>query len=136
MKITIYGKPIAKKRPRFVRKGKFVQAYNDQETEEGRFLLAVKNQVTECLKTPISITCWLGMPRPKNHYRTGKNSGLLKDNVPYFHSKKPDLDNLLKFVFDCLNGIAWQDDSQIAKINAVKAYSEEPRTFILIESIE
>jgi Holliday junction resolvase RusA-like endonuclease len=31
--ITIPGKPIAKKRPRFARRGKFVTTYNDQQTE-------------------------------------------------------------------------------------------------------
>jgi hypothetical protein len=42
--IEIPGKPIAKKRPRFARIGKFVQTYSDQKTEEGRFLWELRRQ--------------------------------------------------------------------------------------------
>jgi len=42
--LKVYGVPIAKKRPRFARRGKFVTTYNDQETEEGKFLLFIREQ--------------------------------------------------------------------------------------------
>ena len=42
--IIIPGKPIAKKRPRFARRGKFVKTYSAQETEEGRTFLEIKSQ--------------------------------------------------------------------------------------------
>ena len=48
------------------------------------------------------------------------------------HTKKPDLDNLIKFVKDCANGILWHDDSQVVTIEAAKLYSEEPETRILL----
>ncbi len=131
--ITIPGKPIAKKRPRFARKGKFVKTYNEQETEESRFLWEVKSQITECISDePISIDCHFYMPRPKNHYGTGRNAGKLKKDAPIFHIKKPDLDNLVKFVLDCLNGVAWKDDSQIYNLTATKIYTKEPKTVIEI----
>lgn len=48
------------------------------------------------------------------------------------HSKKPDLDNLCKFVFDIGNNILWPDDSKIFCLRAEKYYSENPKTIIII----
>ncbi len=48
---------------------------------------------------------------------------------------KPDLDNLMKAVFDGLNKIVWQDDSQIFEVTMKKEYAagdEQPGTMILI----
>ena len=33
---------------------------------------------------------------------------------------KPDLDNMVKSVFDALNGVAWRDDAQITELTARK----------------
>lgn len=43
---------------------------------------------------------------------------------------RPDLDNLAKFYLDCGNDILWSDDKKIISLNAVKFYSENPRTVI------
>lgn len=133
----ISGNPVAKRRPRFARRGKFVMTYSDQETEEGRFLWEVKQQTKQLpIEGPIKISCIFYMPRPKSHYGTGKNADKLKLNAPIFHTKKKDLDNLLKFCYDCLNGIAWKDDSQVVESMAKKLYSDNPRTEIKIWTIE
>jgi len=130
MKITIPGKPIAKKRPRFVRRGKFVGTYNDQETEEGRWILEAKPQVTEKMQGPLSLTCQFFMPIPSGTSKT-RLAEIQKKVIP--HVKKPDLDNLIKFVKDCLNELAWRDDSQISYLWGIKRYDSDPRTEIRIE---
>ena len=133
MLIIIPGNPIAKKRPRFARRGKFTMAYNDQGTEEGRFLFEAQKQIDECFGGPVKVSLQFHMPRPKGHYGTGKNAGKLKPSAPVIHTAKPDIDNLMKFVLDCLNGEAFKDDSQVFKISGVKGYSDEPKTIIYIE---
>ena len=122
---VVKGKPIAKKRPRFVRRGKFVGTYNPQETEEGRFLWDVKAQIgnRKPIEGPIIIQMTFYMPRPKNHFGSGKNEGVLKKTAPRFHTSTPDLDNLEKFVFDCLNGVVWIDDALVVKATSIKAYA-------------
>lgn len=40
---------------------------------------------------------------------------------------KPDIDNVLKAIFDSLNGIVYKDDSQIVMVMATKFYSDNPR---------
>ncbi len=139
MIITIPGVPISKARPRFYRRGKFVGTYNSQETEEGRMLWEVNRQLPigwTPFKNPIKITTLFYMKRPKNHYRTGKNSAQLKENAPIVHLSKPDLDNLQKMVYDCFNQIVWVDDSLVCETNARKEYSENPRTEIIVTEVE
>ena len=135
MLIIIPGKPIAKKRPRFSRRGKFVATYNDQETEEGRFLLDARSQITKKAAGPIVVSIVFCMPRPKAHYGTGKNAGVVKESSPTTHTQKPDTDNLIKFVLDCLNSEAWNDDAQIVEIRAKKEWAENGKTLIDIAEI-
>ncbi|HSH52137.1 MAG TPA: RusA family crossover junction endodeoxyribonuclease [Bacteroidales bacterium] len=134
-KVIVKGKPIAKARPRFARAGKFIRTYNAQESEEGKFLLLAIEQINHVFEGPIELAMFFYMPRPKSHYGTGKNEGVLKVSAPIFHTTKPDIDNLIKFPLDILNEVAWEDDRQIVKITAVKEYSEIPRTEILIKEV-
>ena len=71
---------------------------------------------------PVSIDIAFTMPRPKNHYRTGKNAALLKDGAPAYHTKTPDIDKLVRCVLDALTGVAWHDDSQVWHVNSAKHY--------------
>ena len=137
MKIIIPGNPIAKKRPRFARRGKFVKTYNAQETEEGKALQIIMAQTPpDPVDLPVAVKFIFFMKRPKGHYGTGRNAGSLKANAPTIHIKKNDLDNMVKFYSDILNGFAWKDDCQIFKIDALKIYDKKPRTEIYIEAIE
>ena len=75
-------------------------------------------------------------PRPKSHYGTGRNKDILKDNSPIWFTKRKDLDNLIKFVLDSLNGQAYFDDSQIVSIHAYKFYTcEEPRVQVRLRKL-
>jgi Holliday junction resolvase RusA-like endonuclease len=132
--IMVPGTPIAKKRPRFFRRGNFVGTYNPQETEEGRFLLLVKEQFNRApFDGPLRLSCGFYMPIPKSTSKKKRYAMLNEEIRP---DKKPDMSNLLKFVEDCLNEIAWKDDSQIVSYGHMeKFYSEEPRTYIQIEEI-
>lgn len=40
------------------------------------------------------------------------------------HYKRPDLDNLVKAVKDALQGVIYEDDSQVARLYAKKEYTE------------
>ena len=48
------------------------------------------------------------------------------------HIRKPDLDNLDKYIFDCGNQILWHDDSQIYRCLSQKFWSKTPRTEIIL----
>ncbi len=126
IKLIIPGKPIAKHRPRFARRGKFVVTYSDQETEEGRFLWELKNQwKQEPLEGPIQVRAFFYMPIPAS---APKKQKAQMELVEPPHIKKPDLDNCVKFLKDCCNQVIWHDDSQVCRLYASKAYSAKPRT--------
>lgn len=40
--------------------------------------------------------------------------------------KRPDIDNLSKSIFDSLNKIVWEDDSQIVEVHAYKIFGDKP----------
>ena len=139
--LTIPGVPIAQRRPRFARSGKFVTTYSDQHTEAGKFLLAAREQAGGVfLEGPLSLEVICAFPRPKSHFGTGKNADKLKASAPKYHVVKPDLDNCIKFIKDCLNSEVYKDDSQICQINrTVKDYVEEgqqPYTWIKLTELK
>ena len=126
LSINIPGAPIAKKRPRFARRGKFVTTYNPQESEEGKFVCLMSSQINGHKPipagTPIYLQAQFHMPFPA--------SMSAKKRATAIHTKKPDVDNLLKFLIDCANGVLWHDDSQVVWVLAQKIYSVDPRTVV------
>ena len=52
------------------------------------------------------------------------------------HTKKPDLDNLVKLVLDAYNGVLYDDDSQIISRSLSKMYSLTPGIEINITEID
>ena len=135
MKITIPGTPIAKKRPRFYRRGKHVGTYNDQVTEEGLFLLSLREQWRrEPISGPMFVRLHFFFCRPKSHYGTGRNAERLKSAAPRYPSKKAqDVDNLAKFAMDCMNGVVYCDDRQVVTLSAAKRYGDDEKTVIIID---
>lgn len=127
--LFVPGEPIAKARPRFARQGKHVKTYSTQQTEEGRFMWEVLYQLEklsvykgEPFEGPLRLECRFYFKRPKAHYGTGRNAGQLKRSAPIYHVSKPDVDNAVKFVFDCLNNILYLDDRQVIGLKAEKHY--------------
>jgi Holliday junction resolvase RusA-like endonuclease len=74
------------------------------------------------LPGPLALDALFRFPRPKAHYRTGRNAGELKPTAPNLHHGRPDLDKLLRALGDALTGIVWTDDGQLARIQARKVY--------------
>ncbi len=134
IQFAIPGPPKHQQRHRSSSRGKFVHQYDPSAKDKVHFLLQARKHAP---KSPqygvIYLTVWFCMPRPKDHYRTGKFAGILKDSAPLWHTKRPDIDNLQKFLFDSLNGVFWKDDSQICSVIAQKRYDENPRTVIQID---
>lgn len=73
----------------------------------------------------VHVTAVFYFPRPKSHYRTGKNAHLLRDDAPSYKAGHPDLDKLQRAIGDSLTGIVVRDDKQIVAWTTVKLYGDQ-----------
>lgn len=126
--IELYGDPVPQARPRFARRGNYVSCYDNQSKLKEGYKWQIRTQFRdEPWVMPIALDLIFFMPIPKS--MSGVKKRQMANGV-IAHIKKPDLDNLQKFVLDCLNGLTFKDDSQICDIRAKKIYSNKPGTLI------
>ena len=115
------------------------RTYDPSKKDKRDFcILASKYAPSKPYKRAIRLGIAFYFNRPKSHYRSGKYSYLLKNNAPDYHTKTPDVDNLVKFVSDSLNKVFYDDDSQIIELKAEKKYvgmGETARTEVMIDEI-
>jgi crossover junction endodeoxyribonuclease RusA len=54
------------------------------------------------------------------------------------HIKQPDVDKLLRMLFDALTGIVWADDSQVSYVtcNKVYAWNDKPGAYIVVDFVD
>jgi Holliday junction resolvase RusA-like endonuclease len=131
--LTILGEPKSQKRHRTVRRGAFNVNYDPSATDKADFLSIVQSQAPDKpYDEPLRLIIDLFFTRPKNHFRSGKNSHMLKENAPLWHISRPDVDNCIKAIFDSLNKVFWRDDAIIAECGVRKRYSDMPRIEIKI----
>jgi len=108
---------------------------------------------------PLELRCWFVFPRPAGHYGQGRNAAVVK---PSSASKRPgkgrtvqeelptgdvlerrtggDVDNLVKLAMDALNGAAYEDDADVARVIAEKLYVDQagvaqPQTILELRRI-
>lgn len=93
------------------------------------------------LAGPLEIVVLFRFPRPKTHYRTGRNAELLRDNAPLFpHTRAVgDLDKCLRSTWDALvTAGVFGDDSQVVHTDAWKTYADHalPGALITIRTLD
>lgn len=134
--LRIEIEPVPKGRPRFT---KFGKVYTPSKTKTYEKAIGEYwKQATKGFKfereQAVIVNVMFGLPMPKSASLKKKAemaSGRIK------HTKKADVDNLLKAVLDGLNKIAWEDDSQVIRVTAAKEYSKNPYVYIYIhESVD
>lgn len=133
------GEAVGKGRPRVARRGNFVQTYTPSKTRAFEDAIRFEFTASNCeevpvykRETPLKAKVIVGCPIPKSYSK--KKQALCRDRV-LVPAKKPDLDNILKSIFDALNGQAYEDDSQIVDIFAEKQYAVEPFVEVEIDEV-
>jgi Holliday junction resolvase RusA-like endonuclease len=136
IKLVILGEPKAQKRHRHFKVGTFIKTYDPSKSDKGDFLSIVQyNAPKEPINGPVRLDATFYFSRPKSHFRTGKNSHILKGDAPIWHTTKPDRDNLDKFCMDSLSKIYFKDDCYVCAGEILKYYSDNPRTEIVITKL-
>lgn len=127
---TVPGEPVPQPRPRVSTRGGFARAYvpakHPVHAYRDAIATAARAAGAGVHGEPVSVVIDFVWERPKSHLR---KSGV-KPDAPVL--PRPDLDNTTKAVLDSLNGVAWEDDSQVQRLVVEKSYGPEARTTVRI----
>lgn len=132
VRFIIPGKPYGKQRPRFSRSGDFVKTYTPKETINYENFVKFCYPRNERLEGGISVEIVGIFPIPKSVSKK-QRALMLSGDIPY--TKKCDCDNLAKSILDALNGIAYDDDSQVCDLYVSKRYGVEARVEVILKEI-
>ena len=130
---TVDGDPVPKGRPRFARRGQFVQTYTDSKTIEYETHVALKARqaigATKPLEGALNVFLYLRYAVPPSYSKKRKKACLAGQEYP----KRIDLDNVYKSITDAMNGIVYLDDSQIVEAHIRKVYDEIAGANVMVQ---
>lgn len=127
---SVPGDPVPQPRPRVSTRGGSARAYVPAKHPVHAYRASVAEAAREAGAgvhgDEVDVVIDFVWGRPKSHLR---KDGVRPDapRLP-----RPDLDNATKAVLDALNGVAWEDDSQVARLVVSKIYGTEGRTTVRI----
>ena len=134
---TYHGEAVGKGRPRVSRRGNYVHTYTPEKTRAFEEALRFEFMAQNCEQMPVypkeqslKAAVLIGVSIPKSYSK--KKQALCRDGV-LVPAKAPDVDNILKAIFDSLQGAAYENDSQIVVIVAEKMYAEEPFVEVVLD---
>ncbi len=128
---TIPGEPEGKGRPRFARVGNAVRTFTPEKTRayEDRVRLAYRSAAHGMRfgdkPVMLTVTAYYATPASASRKRQDALIG-----TPC--TKKPDADNVLKAIADALNGVAYDDDKQVAVSVVEKRWEHYGRVDVAI----
>ena len=125
--LTIYGKIVPQKRPKFARHGNFVQTYDPPECREYKKMVRLfanqavaKQKGFKPYERAVEVVMWFFFAMPASF----SDVELLEAaNGRLRPTGRPDLDNLAKGVMDAVKGILWKDDSIVVTLHVKKFYT-------------
>lgn len=83
----------------------------------------IRTQMCEMdvMKSALAVKATFILPIPQSWSKKKQISA-----IGTYHTSKPDIDNLVKGLFDALNGVLWEDDNRVVDMKAEKIYGEKP----------
>lgn len=131
MKFVVAGEIVGKGRPRFTRSGR---TYTPKRTTdyERTIKTAYLNKYSYLSQKALRIKICAYLEVARSHSKVKKSKMLM--NLLQC-TKKPDIDNITKVVLDALNKVAYQDDTQVVELVAIKRWSNTSRLVVIIEEL-
>ncbi|AIM25019.1 endodeoxyribonuclease RusA family protein [Melissococcus plutonius] len=133
IKFIVPGQPVPQGRPRFARRGKFVQTYDPKTSVDYKKLVkevAELNKPESLLEGALSVEIQIYKQSLKSFSKLKRDLFERKELRPI---TKPDIDNYAKGILDALKGVIWVDDGQVVRLVCDKFYSVSPRAEISIK---
>ncbi|CAN7418667.1 RusA family crossover junction endodeoxyribonuclease [Paraburkholderia hospita] len=134
---TVDGEPVAKGRPRASRTDTGVRMHTPKKTKsyESKIRAAATAAMFGSIPfgRPVAITVSIYLPIPASWPKarqTKARIGVIRA------TNKPDADNVLKAIKDGMNGIVYEDDSQVVELSAKKGYGVEPRVEVEAKELD
>jgi Holliday junction resolvase RusA-like endonuclease len=118
----VRGTPIAQPRHKVAKIGKRVVAYIPKRHPVHKWKAAIAEAAIKQAKN-CEWVATKGMPLRVEIVFTFRQA---KSNTTECHAQKPDIDNLVKAVFDAMQGIVYHDDAVITELRVRKAWSDCP----------
>lgn len=134
---VVPGEPQGKGRPRIGKMGNHARMFTPTKTVayEGLVALAAQDvmQGRELLQGAVLVEMKIFVSIPQSMSKKRKTLALAGEIFP---TKKPDIDNVEKAIFDAINGVVWKDDVQVVDVFKRKRYGETPGVLVRIVPLE
>lgn len=124
-------KPRGQARPRVTRRGTYKI---DADVEyEGVIRLAASNAMKgeEPMAGPIRVSMHFACQIPLSYSPKAQS-----ERFNAIHTMKPDIDNMVKSVFDAMNGVVYNDDAQVFSVNAAKSWAYKPSVIVTVSDAD
>jgi Holliday junction resolvase RusA-like endonuclease len=133
---TVPGTPVGKGRPKFARRGNHVTTYTPEKTASYENLVKVKAEEAmvgrQLIEGAVSVVIALYVTPPAS-WSQKKQRQALEGRI--FPTSKPDIDNVIKGIFDACNEIVWKDDKQAVDVRVVKRYGQVARAAVEVRPL-
>jgi Holliday junction resolvase RusA-like endonuclease len=133
---TVPGTPVGKGRPKFARRGNYVTTYTPEKTASYENLVKVKAEQAmigrQMIEGPVEVSIRLIVTPPAS-WSQRKQRDALEGRI--FPTSKPDIDNVVKGIFDACNEIVWKDDKQAVDVRVVKRYGAVARAAVEVRAL-
>lgn len=127
IEFTVPGEPVGKGRPRVGKVGGHARLFTPEKTANYEGLVAHAGQLAmdgrQLLDGALLVELHITVSVPRS-WSQKKRALALAGKV--FPTKKPDKDNVIKAIYDGLNGVIWVDDVQVVDGIQRKRYGETP----------
>src|SRR3989304_490954 len=109
--------------------------YDTQAEIKNAYRWHIKSKAAGIFWTePLELSAIFIFGMPESWSQEKKEKALSQE---IYVTRRPDTDNLLKFIKDCLTKVLIEDDKQIVKISEVKKiYGAKPSTILYIKTMD
>jgi len=127
---TIHGEPRGKGRPRFSRSGR---VFTDAKTAAYERAIKATAQSVMAGRSALDGAVWVRieayLAAPSSISKKKRAAMLSGETRP---TKRPDLDNIVKAILDGINGVVFNDDSQVVGTGSQKFWTDKPRVEVTV----
>lgn len=134
---TVPGQPIGKGRPKVSSHGgKFARLYTPEKTANYEGLVAHEAQAAmngrALISGPVAVEIDIRLQIPPSWSKKKQAMAVSGEVAP---TKKPDIDNVEKAIFDGMNGVVWVDDVQVVQVAKRKRYADVPGVVVKVREL-